>query len=63
MYVPRTVFQKILLGARKWNGPRAGFTLHLFLRKDINFNLFLKIEKYMFNIYYLNIKTRLHKIS
>ena len=25
--IPRTVLQKILLGARRWKGPRDGFTL------------------------------------
>lgn len=40
--IPRTVFQSILLGARKWKGPRAGFTLHLLRKNDMNFNLFLK---------------------
>ena len=27
--IPRTVRQKIFPGARKWKGPRRGFTLHL----------------------------------
>jgi len=40
-HIPLTVFQKILEGALKWNGPLAGFTLHRFLKNDINFNLFL----------------------
>ena len=31
--MPRTVRQKIFEGARKWNGPRAGLTLHR-LRKN-----------------------------
>lgn len=34
---PRTVRQKILLGARKWNGPREGLVFILFLRNARNF--------------------------
>lgn len=42
-YSPRTVFQKILDGARKWNGPRAGLTLHRLRKNDKYFNLFLQV--------------------
>lgn len=40
--MPRTAFHSIRLGARKWNGPRAGFTLHRLRRYARNLILFLK---------------------
>ena len=37
---PLTVLQKILLGARKWNGPRDGFVFILFRKKSRYFTTF-----------------------
>lgn len=44
LYIPRTAFKNIRLGARKWNGPRAGLTLQRFRRNERNLILFLKIK-------------------
>lgn len=57
--MPRTVFHNILDGALKWNGPRAGFTLHRLRRNDINFNLFLKKLPDMFSCSHLTTTTLL----
>ena len=38
-YKPLTVLQKILLGARKWYGPREGFVFILLRRKSKYFSV------------------------
>lgn len=50
--IPRTVLQNILLGARKWNGPRDGFTLHRSFR---NFRYFTVWDQYI-NVHYANMR-------
>lgn len=47
--LPLTVFQKILEGALKWKGPRAGFTLQRLRRNDKYFSLFLQKQTELFN--------------
>lgn len=41
IFLPLIVRYKILLGARKWKGPLAGLTLHLFLKNDKYLSLLL----------------------
>ena len=53
--MPRTTRQKMRLGARKWNGPRAGLTLQRFLRKS---RYFTKKE----NTNSQNNKTEIYKL-
>jgi len=47
--LPLTVLHRILLGALKWYGPLAGFTLHLLRRKERYFSLALKIHNFSYS--------------
>jgi hypothetical protein len=47
--LPLTVLHRILLGALKWYGPLAGFTLHLLRRKERYFSLALEIHHFSYS--------------
>jgi hypothetical protein len=48
--LPLTVLHRILLGALKWYGPLAGFTLHLLRRNERYFSLALKIHHFSYSV-------------
>jgi hypothetical protein len=48
--LPLTVLHRILLGALKWYGPLAGFTLHLLRRKERYLSLALEIDHFSYYV-------------